>query len=115
MTEPAFLVLAALVDEPRHGYGLVGEVATLSEGRVRLRVGTLYGVLERLAADGLIDPDRDEVLDGRLRRYYRLTEDGRAALAAEAERQAANARAAVQRLRAHPAPRPAGRAAGGEA
>jgi hypothetical protein len=43
MTEQAFFVLAALVDQPRHGYGIVGEVAGLSDGRVRLKVGTLYG------------------------------------------------------------------------
>ena len=100
MTEPAFLVLTALADVPRHGYGIVGEVAKLSGARVRLKVGTLYGVLDRLAADGLIEPDHDEVHQGRLRRYYRLTEPGSRALAVEADRQAANARAANRRLRA---------------
>jgi PadR family transcriptional regulator, regulatory protein PadR len=99
MTEPAFFVLTALVDAPRHGYGIVGEVAELSEGRVRLKVGTLYGVLDRLVGDGLVEPDREEVRHGRLRRYYRLTESGRGSLEAEAERQAANARAATTRLR----------------
>jgi PadR family transcriptional regulator, regulatory protein PadR len=105
MTEQAFFVLTALVDGPRHGYGIVGEVAELSEGRVDLKVGTLYGVLDRLAADKLIELDREEPHQGRLRRYYRLTDQGREALAAEAARQAANARAAARRLRAHkPAP-----------
>ena len=99
MTEPAFFVLTALTGGPRHGYGIVGEVAELSQGRVRLRVGTLYGVLERLVADELVVPDRDEVHQGRLRRYYRLTDAGGRALAAEAARQAANARAASERLR----------------
>ena len=103
ITEPAFFVLTALVGAPRHGYGIVGEVADLSDGRVRLKVGTLYGVLDRLVGDGLVEPDRQEVHDGRLRRYYRLTEPGRWALTAEAERQAANARAASERLRAWPA------------
>ena len=102
MTEQAFFVLTALVDAPRHGYGIVGEVADLSQGRVRLKVGTLYGVLDRLVDDGLVEPDHDEVAQGRLRRYYRLTGSGGTALAAEAERQAANARAASERLRAHP-------------
>jgi PadR family transcriptional regulator PadR len=110
MTEQAFFVLAALVDQPRHGYGIVGEVADLSEGRVRLRVGTLYGVLDRLVGDGLAEPDREEVVDGRLRRYYRLTRQGHDALAGEAARQAANARAATKRLRAW-RPGPAGGAA----
>jgi len=100
MTEQAFFVLTALVDTPRHGYGIVGEVSGLSDGRVKLKVGTLYGVLDRLVADRLVEPDREEVANGRLRRYYRLTEDGRTALAAEARRQAANARAASERLRA---------------
>lgn len=100
MTEPAFFILTALVDAPRHGYGIVGEVAELSGGRVRLKVGTLYGVLDRLVGDGLVELDREEVAQGRLRRYYRLTGAGRRALAVEAERQAANARAASERLRA---------------
>jgi DNA-binding PadR family transcriptional regulator len=107
LTEPAFFVLTSLVDEPRHGYGIVGTVADLSGGRVRLKVGTLYGVLDRLASEGLVEPDREEVASGRLRRYYRLTEAGRGALSAEADRQAANAQVASARLRAHPAvPRP---------
>ena len=99
MTEQAFFILTALVDAPRHGYGIVGEVRELSEGRVELKVGTLYGVLDRLVAEGLVAPDRDEVHQGRLRRYYRLTDEGGAALGEEAARQMANARAATSRLR----------------
>ncbi|ONH26441.1 PadR family transcriptional regulator [Pseudofrankia asymbiotica] len=100
MTEPAFFILTALVGAPRHGYGIVAEVRELSQDRVRLKVGTLYGVLERLVVDGLVAPDREEVQQGRLRRYYRLTDEGGRALAAEAERQAANADIASRRLRA---------------
>lgn len=102
MTEQAFLVLTALATKPLHGYGIVGEVAEISEGRVTLKVGTLYGVLDRLVAEGLVAPDRDEVHQGRLRHYYRLTDAGRHGLTAEAERQASNARAAVARLRPSP-------------
>lgn len=102
MTEPAFLVLTALVGESRHGYGIVREVAELSGGRVQLRVGTLYGVLDRLDAEGLVELDREEVRQGRLRRYYRLTDDGAEALEAEAARLAENANAARQRLAARP-------------
>jgi DNA-binding PadR family transcriptional regulator len=51
--------------------------------QVRLKIGSLYRVLDRLAAEGLIEPDREEARDGRLRRYYRLTENGRRALALE--------------------------------
>jgi len=100
LTEPAFFILTALVGPPRHGYGIVGEVAELSQGRVQLRVGTLYGVLDRLVGDGLVEFDHDEVQQGRLRRYYRLTDEGGRSLAAEAERQAANARVASDRLSA---------------
>jgi PadR family transcriptional regulator, regulatory protein PadR len=98
MTGQAFFVLTALADGPLHGYGIVGEVAELSQGRVRLKIGSLYGVLERLAAEALIEPDRDEAHDGRLRRYYRLTQNGRRALAEEAELRAAAARVVRARL-----------------
>jgi PadR family transcriptional regulator PadR len=97
MTGQAFFVLSALADAPRHGYGIVREVAELSHGRVKLKIGSLYGVLDRLAAEKLIEPDREEQHDGRLRRYYRLTQDGRRALAEEAELRASTAR--VVRLR----------------
>jgi PadR family transcriptional regulator, regulatory protein PadR len=99
MTQPAFFVLTALAGGPRHGYGIVGEVAALSEDRVRLKIGSLYGVLDRLVAEGLVELDREEAHQGRLRRYYRLTERGGTALADEAERQAADARTAADRLR----------------
>lgn len=106
MTEPAFLVLTALVGEPRHGYGIMQEVAELSGGRVRLKVGTLYGVLDRLATEGLVELDREEARQGRLRRYYRLTDAGADALEAETARLAGNVRSATERLRAR-AGRPA--------
>ncbi|MEV1239612.1 PadR family transcriptional regulator [Nonomuraea sp. NPDC050022] len=99
ITEPMFLALTALVDEPRHGYGIVQEVDRLSEGRVQLKIGSLYGVLDRLTGEGLVALDREEVAQGRLRRYYRLTDSGARALEEEAARLAANARAATTRLR----------------
>ncbi len=98
MTGQAFFVLTALADGPRHGYGIVREVAELSRGKVRLQIGSLYGVLDRLVNEGLIEPDREETHDGRLRRYYRLTRDGRLALAEEAEIRAATARVVRTRL-----------------
>ncbi|MEU6084691.1 PadR family transcriptional regulator [Streptomyces sp. NPDC047108] len=103
LTEPVFFVLLALHDAPRHGYGIKQEAAELSDGRVDLRVGTLYGVLDRLTAEALVEHDHDEVHQGRLRRYYRLTSDGRRALAVENARMAANVRAAEQRLTGSPA------------
>ncbi|MGN9909766.1 PadR family transcriptional regulator [Phytohabitans sp. LJ34] len=101
MREPTFLILTALADGPRHGYGILQEVETVSKGRVRLLPGTLYTALDRLAAEGLVAHERDERVDGRLRRYYRLTADGLAALDAEAARLQQLATAARTRLRAH--------------
>jgi DNA-binding PadR family transcriptional regulator len=98
MTEHAFFVLTALLDGPLHGYAIMQTMVELSDGRVRGRVGTLYGVLDRLAAEGLIELDREIIVQGRTRRYYRLSEDGRNALARDAARQAANARTALNRL-----------------
>src|ERR1700744_5553339 len=96
--EASFLILTALADGNQHGYGIISEVTAISEGRVRLRAGTLYTALDRLKVDGLIDVDREEIVDNRLRRYYRLTPEGGRRVAAEAARLQANARAAMARL-----------------
>lgn len=98
LREPTFLILAALAPQPLHGYAIIGEVADLSGGRLALRPGTLYGALDRLAEEGLLEPDREETVDGRLRRYYRLTDDGAAVLEQEAARLQRNADAARRRL-----------------
>jgi len=98
MQEATFLILTALAADTQHGYGILADVAEISGGRVRLRPGTLYTALDRLRGDGLIEVDREEIVDGRLRRYYRLTGDGGEQLAAEAARLQANARAALARL-----------------
>lgn len=103
MREPTFLILTVLAEQSCHGYGIVQEVSRLSAGRVKLLTGTLYTALDRLTAEGLVEHDHDEVVDGRNRRYYRLTSDGRAALAAEASRIRSLAAIAETRLRA---PRP---------
>ena len=99
MQEATFLILTALADGSQHGYGIIAEVQQISQGRVRLRAGTLYTALDRLRADGLIGVDREEVVDGRLRRYYRLTPKGSELLAVEATRLKANAAAALSRLK----------------
>ncbi|GGT19530.1 hypothetical protein GCM10010176_075080 [Nonomuraea spiralis] len=101
LQEPSFLILTALAAAPQHGYGIITDVERISEGELRLRAGTLYAALDRLQAEGLIAEDREEIVDGRLRRYYRLTEDGGRRLTAEAARLQRNARTAVTRLRAH--------------
>jgi len=99
MQEASFLILTALAGGSQHGYGIVTDVEQISEGRVQLKAGTLYAALDRLSADGLIEPDREEIVDNRLRRYYRLGSAGGERLAEEADRLRANAHAALTRLR----------------
>jgi DNA-binding PadR family transcriptional regulator len=98
MQEVTFLILTALAAGSQHGYGIIADVAQISAGRVRLRAGTLYSALDRLRLEGLIGVDREEVVEGRLRRYYRLTPQGSRQLAAEAARFQSNAAAALARL-----------------
>ena len=103
LQEPTFLVLAALAGEPLHGYGIIQSVGELSGGRVELRPGTLYPALDRLTADGLVELAREEVVDNRLRRYYRLTDRGATRLGEDMERQRSNADAAAAQLAARAA------------
>jgi DNA-binding PadR family transcriptional regulator len=98
MQEATFLILTALAAGSQHGYGIIVDVENISGGRVRLRAGTLYTALERLRGDKLIEVDREEIVDSRLRRYYRLTPVGEAQLAIEAARLQANADVAISRL-----------------
>lgn len=98
MREQSYLILLALAPEPLYGYGIITTVEELSDGRVRLGPGTLYGALDRLADEGLITRDREEVVQGRFRRYYCLTGVGREALAAETQRLTALAARARRRL-----------------
>lgn len=99
MQEATFLILTALAARSQHGYGIITDVLEISGGRVRLRAGTLYTALDRLRAEELVEVDREEVVETRLRRYYRLTPAGSTRLAAEAARLQANAAAALSRLR----------------
>jgi DNA-binding PadR family transcriptional regulator len=98
MQEATFLILTALAGGNQHGYGIITDVEQISDRRVRLRAGTLYTALERLRADRLIEVDREEIVDSRLRRYYRLTPTGEARLAEEADRWRSNAHVAMSRL-----------------
>ena len=98
MREPSLLMLVALVPAPLHGYGILQEVAELSGGRVRLRPGTLYAALDRMVGDGWIEAAGEHVVDGRLRRDYRLTALGAGVLDREVEQLEANARLARQAL-----------------
>ncbi len=97
LSEQTFLILTALAAEPLHGYGIVQSTLALSDGEVTLKVGTLYGALDRLCADGLVEPDRQEIHHGRARRYYRITDSGMARLVAEAQRRSRQADAALRR------------------
>jgi DNA-binding PadR family transcriptional regulator len=100
MQEPTFLILTALAAGPQHGYAIITDAGRTSGGVTRLQTGTLYMALDRLCSAGLVEPDREEVAGGRLRRYYRLTDEGAALLAAETERRRATAAVAAQRLSA---------------
>jgi PadR family transcriptional regulator PadR len=95
----SYFVLASLLDGPLHGYAISTRAAELSDGDVRLTAGTLYGALERMAARGLVEVEREETVEGRLRRYYRITGPGRAAVVEEADRLASAARVVQARHR----------------
>ena len=96
--EPTVLILTALAAGAQHGYGIMTDVSQISGGRVRLRAGTLYAALNRLAVEGVVEVDREEIADGRLRRYYRLTPHGGQRLSAEVERMRQNTAVAARRL-----------------
>ena len=98
MQEPTYYILVSLIEGAKHGWAIAQEAAAISQGRVRLTAGTLYGALERLQTEGLVEKDHEEVVSGRCRRYYRLTGAGEAALASEAARLASAARAVQERL-----------------
>jgi DNA-binding PadR family transcriptional regulator len=100
LREQSYLILLALAPEPLYGYGIIAAVRELSDGRVKLGAGTLYGALDRLGADGLVTLDHEEVVDGRFRRYYQLTDQGHRVLTAETERLAELAARARRRLSA---------------
>lgn len=99
LREPTYLAMIALAGEPRHGYGIIQEVRRLSRGRNDLKAGTLYALLDRLENDGLVQIDREEVVDGRLRRYYELTKEGTALLTEESLQRSTTSREALRRLR----------------
>ena len=85
LTEPVLLILLSLAEEPRHGYAIMKDVAEISDRRVTLSTGTLYGALRRLLDDGWIERFHGD--DGsRGRQAYRLTEPGRRVLQQEVSR-----------------------------
>jgi PadR family transcriptional regulator, regulatory protein PadR len=92
MREPTYFVLAALLEGPLHGYAIIKRAEEMSSGRVRLATGTLYTALDRLTDEGYVRLVSEEVVAGRIRRSYGLTDDGAAALSTEAKRMAEAAR-----------------------
>ncbi len=104
VNENTFWILTALAGGRRHGYAILRDVSELTDAKVSLRVTTLYASLDRLERDGLVARAGEEIVDGRARRYYELTDDGFAGLALETERLSVRLDAAARRLAA---PRPA--------
>jgi DNA-binding PadR family transcriptional regulator len=99
LTEPVLLILMSLADKPRHGYSLLKDIEILSNGRVHLSTGTLYGALRRLLEDVWIE--RFEQQDtSREKQAYRLTAVGRGQLRQELERMKQLTHAGAVRLRA---------------
>jgi DNA-binding PadR family transcriptional regulator len=89
LTPTVFHILLALVDNERHGYGIMQEVALHTDGQMRMGPGTLYGSIKRMMNDGLIEESGerpDPAMDDERRRYYRLTDFGQKVVRAEAER-----------------------------
>jgi DNA-binding PadR family transcriptional regulator len=89
LTPAVFHILLALADGERHGYSIMQEVATLTDGNLKMGPGTLYGSIKRMLASGLIEESDwrpDPELDDERRRYYRLTDLGRRVASAEAGR-----------------------------
>ena len=85
LTPAMFYVLVALADGQIHGYQILKDVEQLTGGDVRLSTGTLYGIIKRLLADGLIR-ESGGVSEDERRRSYELTAFGRDVARAEASR-----------------------------
>lgn len=97
ITEPVLLILLSLAEQPRHGYAILQDTERMSEGRVRLSTGTLYGALRRLLEDQWIE--RFEEKDrSRGRQAYRLTAMGRRNLRMEVARMKQLTRLATLRV-----------------
>lgn len=101
LSPTAFHVLVAMAHGPKHGYAIAQEVEALTDGRIVMGPGTLYGSLQRMVAAELIEeaenPGEDGLHAGR-RRYYRMTPLGSAALRAESERLLRAVNVAQERL-----------------
>jgi DNA-binding PadR family transcriptional regulator len=98
LSEAVLLILMSLAHKASHGYALMKDIDTLSQGRVRVSTGTLYGALRRLLEDGWIERfEQDDT--SRDKQAYRLTADGRRQLDSELDRMKQLTRAAASRFR----------------
>ncbi len=86
MREASYYVLAALLDGPGHGYAMLEKIRGLTGGRVNLTTGTLYGTLDRLVDQEMIHRAGSEIVNGRARQYFEITDKGSGAVQFEAER-----------------------------
>lgn len=85
LTEPVLLILLSLAGKPRHGYSILKDVEQMSDGRVVLSTGTLYGALRRLLDEEWIERINEQD-SSRGRQAYRLTARGRRNLQLEVGR-----------------------------
>jgi DNA-binding PadR family transcriptional regulator len=85
LSEPVLLILLSLAGQPQHGYAILKDVERMSDGRVVLSTGTLYGALRRLLDDDWIERFEEEETS-RGRQAYRLTPQGRRSLQTEIDR-----------------------------
>ena len=89
LTPAVFYILFSLANREKHGYEIMKQVKQDTHGRVNMGPGTLYGSIKRMLADVLIEEAGDRVdpqSGDERRRYYRLTDRGRAALNTELQR-----------------------------
>jgi len=98
LTEPVLLILTSLADHPRHGYALIKDIEKLSDGRVRLSTGTLFGALRRLLENGWIERFEQEDTS-RGKQVYSLTQEGLRQLQSELDRMRRLTRIATARLK----------------
>lgn len=89
LTPAVFHIMLVLADEDRHGYDIMREIASATDGKIQMGPGTLYGTIKRMLQMSLIvetDERPDPAIDDSRRRYYRLTDLGQQVLTAEVER-----------------------------
>ena len=88
LQEATFFILLSLAQTLKHGYAILLDVTELSDGRLQLSTGTLYGALRRLLDQGWIEryDEASEVVNGRERKVYCITDLGQKILNADVAR-----------------------------